>query len=83
MDVQIGKVVHYYDKIGVAVITVTKPLKAGDTVKISGHDHEFTQTVESLQLEHKAVTKLAAKKEGAMKVDQPVKEGDLVYLVKT
>ena len=81
MDVQIGKVIHYYDKIDVAVITVTKPLKTGDTVKISGHDKEFTQKVESLQVEHKAVIKLARNKEGAMKVDQPVKTGDILYLV--
>jgi hypothetical protein len=83
MDVQIGKVIHFYDKIGVAVIAVTKPLKTGVTVKISGHDKEFTQEVASLQVEHKAVTQLARNKEGAMKVEQPVKEGDIVYLVKT
>jgi hypothetical protein len=45
MDIQIGKITHYYDKIGVAVIEVTnQQLKMGDLVKFSGHDHEFTQT---------------------------------------
>jgi len=83
MDVQIGKVVHYFDKIGVAVVSVSKKgLATGDTVKISGHDNEFTQTVASLQIEHALVKRIAAGKEGAMKVDQPAKEGDVVYLIK-
>ena len=82
MDVQIGKVIHYYDKISVAVIEVKEqPLKVGDTVKISGHDKEFHQTIESLQVEHKQVSELAPGESGAMKVDQPVKEGDVLYLV--
>ncbi len=83
MDKQIGKVTHYYDKIGVAVVEVMKqPLKVGDVVKISGHDHEFTQTVESLQMEHEQVKKLAVGKSGGMKTDKPVKAGDVLYLVK-
>ena len=82
MDIQIGKVTHYYDKLGVAVVKVLKqPLKVGDTVKISGHDNEFTQTVESLQVEHKQVNRLGKGESGGMKVDKPVKEGDVLYLV--
>ena len=82
MDVQIGKVTHYYDKLGVAVVEGTKkPLKVGDTVKISGHDKEFTQVISSLQVEHNQVTKVKPGESAGMKVDQPVKEGDLLYLV--
>jgi len=82
MDVQIAKVIHYYDKIGVAVISVLKKkLNVGDEIKISGHDSEFTQKVTSLEVEHAQVDSIAAKKEGAMKVDQPVKEGDVLYLL--
>lgn len=82
MDVQIGKVTHYYDKIGVAVIeVVNQPLKVGDTVKISGHDNEFNQPVTSLQVEHKQVKEVAVGETGGMKVDKTVKEGDMLYLV--
>lgn len=82
MDIQIGKVTHYYDKIGVAVVDVVKqPLKVGDTVKISGHDNEFTQSVESLQIEHEKVSKVAAGTTCGMKVEKAVKEGDALYLV--
>ncbi len=81
MDKQIGKVTHYYDKIGVAVVEVTKPLKVGDVIKIVGHDQESKQTVASLQVEHQQVDKVTKGTSGAMKTDKPVKEGDVIYLV--
>ncbi len=80
-DIQIGKILHYYDKIGVAVVEVmNKPLKVGDTIKISGHDKEFTQVVSSLQVEHKQITELKPGETAGMKVDQAVHEGDVIYL---
>lgn len=82
MDIQIGKVTHYYDKIGVAVVeVVNQALKVGDTIKFSGHDNEFSQKVTSLQVEHKQVDQLAAGESGGLEVDQSVKEGDVLYLV--
>lgn len=82
MDVQIGKVSHYYDKIGVAVVEVmNQPLRVGDSIKISGHDKEFTQKVESLQIEHKQVDEVPVGESCGIKVDQPLKEGDVVYLI--
>lgn len=81
MNIQIGKVTHYYDKIGVAVIEVVKQsLKVGDTVKISGHDKEFTQTIDSLQVEHTQVSEVPVGESCGMKVTQPVKQGDVLYL---
>lgn len=82
MDLQIGKVTHYYDKIGVAVIDVmNQSLKTGDTVKIFGHDKEFSQPVGSLQVEHEQVREVAAGETCGMKVDQAVRAGDMLYLV--
>ncbi|MBI4065471.1 hypothetical protein HY409_03840 [Candidatus Gottesmanbacteria bacterium] len=82
MDIQIGKVTHYYDKIGVAVIEVLhQPLKVGDVVKISGHDNEFNQTITSLQVEHKHVSEVSVGDTCGVKVDQPVKAGDVLFLM--
>ncbi len=84
MDIQIGKVTHYYDKLGVAVVEImNQSLKVGDTIKVSGHDKEFKQTIDSLQVEHKQVNEIAKGDSGAVKLDQPVKEGDVFYLVTT
>jgi len=81
MDKQVGTVTHYYDKIGVAVVKLTAPLKVGDTLKISGHDQEFTQQVESMQLEHQNIEKGKKGQEIAIKIDRKVKEKDRIYLV--
>lgn len=78
---QIGKVTHFYNKIGVAVVHLARSLSVGDKIKISGHDKEFVQEVTSMQMEHEQIKK--AKKEDSigLKVENPVKDGDLVYLV--
>lgn len=81
-DVKVGKIIHYYDKIGVAVVEVLKPLKVGDSIKISGHDNEFTQTIVSMQIEHDQIEKVKKGQSVGLKVEKPVKEGDEVYLAK-
>lgn len=81
MDVKIGKVTHYYNKIGVAVVKLDKPLSIGDKIKISGHDKEFTQEVTSIQIEHQQIDKAKPRDDIGLKVDQPVKDNDEVYRV--
>jgi len=78
---KIGKVTHYFDHIGVAVLKLAAKLAVGDTVKFSGHGNEFTQTVSSMQLDHKAIETAKPKDDVAVKVDMPVKEGDEVEVV--
>ena len=56
----VGKLTHYYDHLGVGVITLTAPLKIGDMILCRKGEHEFSQTVESMQLDHKSIK--AAKK---------------------
>lgn len=81
-DVRVGKITHYYDKIGVAVVELEGALSEGDEIRVSGHGNEFTQKVESMQIEHEQVKK--AKKGDAigLKIEQPVKDGDEVFKVK-
>ena len=81
MNIKIGKITHYYDKIGVAVVKAAKTIKVGDKIKISGHDQEFTQNVDSMQLEHKPVKSAKAKSSVGLKVTKHVKENDEVYKV--
>lgn len=82
-DTQIGKVTHYYDKISVAVVELTGNLKIGDTIKIVGHGNEFTQAVDSMQIEHEKLEEAHKDQEIGLHVDQPVKESDVVYKVAT
>ncbi len=79
-DLKAGKISHYFDKIGVAVIDVQRPIKIGDTLKISGHDKEFTQVVTSMQIEHEEIKEAKKGQSVGLKIDQAVKENDEIFL---
>lgn len=79
-DKQIGKVTHYYDKLGVAIIKLENSLSIGDTIKIVSRDgSEFAQEVSSMQVERESIEKAKKGQEVGVKVDQKVKENALVY----
>lgn len=75
----IGEITHYFGKIGVVVVKLEETLKVGDTIKIVGGGTEFTQTVESIQIEHEQVQKAGAGESVGLKVAQRAKEGYKVY----
>ena len=81
MDKPIGKVVHYYDKLGVAIIDLgSGGLKVGDELKFKHGEEGFTQKVESLQVDHKDVDSVKKGDSFGLKVDKPTKPGTQVYL---
>lgn len=80
MDKPIGKVIHFYDKISVAVVKLSGKVKSGESVKFSGHDHDFSQVVSSMQKDHKMIEKAGKGEEIAIKTDQAVKKGDSVFM---
>jgi len=75
----IGKVTHYFGNIGVAVLELTDTLKVGDTIRIVGGTTDFTQTVDSMEIEHKKVEEAKAGDSIGLKVSQKVREGYKVY----
>ena len=77
----IGKITHYFSKIGVAVIELSGTLKVGDTIRIVGGATDFTQTVESMEIEHEKVNEAKAGNSIGLKVSQKVREGYKVYKV--
>lgn len=82
-DTKVGKITHYYGHISVGVVKLSGALAVGDTIKIVGHGREFTQKVQSMQLEHEALQKAKKGQDIGLKVDQKVKDGDMVYKVAT
>lgn len=78
-DKSIGRVTNYLDKISVAVIALSAPLKLGDEITIRRGTKELVQTVESLQIDQES---LKAAKKGdvvAILVDEPVIRGAHVF----
>jgi len=77
--IAIGKVSHYFSKIGVAVIDLTKEIKVGDKISIEGRGQAVQQVVSSMEVEHNKVTVAGNGSSIGMKIVQPVKEGDAVF----
>ncbi len=74
----LGKVVHYYDHLGVAIIELQKGLHVGDVVLFKRGEQEFAQPISSMQIDHASVPKAKKGDAVGIKVTQPVKEGALM-----
>src|SRR5437667_10317743 len=77
---KVGEVFHFFGHIGVAAIKLTDgSLAVGDTVQIQGPTTNLEQPVDSLQIEHGAVSNAAQGQEGGMKVNDRVREKGFVH----
>lgn len=77
----IGKISHYYTKIGVAVIDLEDELSVGDEISIEGASTNIRQKVDSMEVEHENIEKAKAGDSVGMKVVDRVRENDSVYKV--
>jgi GTPase len=82
MEEEIGKITHYFSKINVGVLEITKgELHIGDTIHIKGHTSDFYQKVESMQVEHSPVDIAKPGEPVGIKVESPVRENDVIFKV--
>lgn len=79
---EIGKIFTYFNKIGVAAMKSEGKLKVGDTIHIKGTTTDFTQKLESMQIEGKDVKEIKKGDDVGFKVKDRVRPNDVVYLVK-
>jgi len=78
----IGKITHYFGKIEVGIVEITKgSLAAGDKIHIKGSSTDIEQEVKSMQIEHEQVEKAKKGDVIGLKVKDKVREGDEVYKV--
>ncbi len=75
----VGKVTHYFNKLGVALIELSGDVKDGEELSFEGTTTNFTQKAESMEIERKNVEEAKAGQAIGMKVKDRVREGDLVY----
>lgn len=81
---RVGVVAHYYSHLGVAVVELhAGVLREGDTVHIKGHTSDFTQKVDSIEIEHMHVSEARAGQSFGLKVKEHAREHDVVYRMKT
>jgi putative protease len=78
---KVGTVSHYYTHLGVAAVVLEGALSVGDTIHIKGHTSDFTQKVDSIQIEHQDVDKADKGDNIGIKVVEHARVHDEVYKV--
>ena len=78
----IGKVTHYFGKASVAAIEITDgELHVGDTIHIVGHTSDFTQKIESMQIDRAPVESAKVGDAIGIQVKEHAREHDEVFRV--
>jgi translation elongation factor EF-1alpha len=81
---RIGFVTHYYSHLSVAIIRLESgALRVGDVIHIRGKTTDFSQMVESLEVNHAHVTDVGPNEEFGLKVVEHAREHDVVFKVRS
>lgn len=75
----IGKVTHFYSKIGVAIVKFNKKVPAGTALRFKGATTDFKDAPKSMQYNHEPIEAAPKGKQVGIKVKKRVREGDAVY----
>jgi len=79
---KIGEVIKFFAKPSVAAIQITEgELNVGDNIKFSGHTTEFSDVVQSMEVNNKSVQKAVTGDAVGLKVADRVRPGDEVFIV--
>ena len=80
---RIGVVTHYYSHLSVATLRLESgTLRVGDVIHIRGHTTDFSQRVDSLEVNHAPATEVGPNDDFGLKVVQHAREHDVVYKVR-
>jgi len=77
----IGKVIHYWTRLGVAGVELTGSLKMDDWIHFRGVTTDFQQRVTSMQLNHRFIHQAHAGQQVGILVADRVRAGDTVFLL--
>ena len=82
---RIGVVTHYYSHLSVVAMQLEPgtTLRVGDVIHIRGHTTDFTQKVESLEVNHAPVTEVGPNDDFGLKVIEHARQHDIVYKVRS
>jgi hypothetical protein len=79
---RIGVVTHYYSHLSVATVRLESgTLRLGDMIQVRGHTTDFSQKVESLEVNHAPATEVGPNGDFGLKVVEHAREHDVVYKV--
>lgn len=78
---KVGQISHYFNEIGVAGIEVTGEIHVGDVIHVVGHTSDFTQTVDSIEIDHQHVEEAGASDSIGIKLVDRARVHDEVFVV--
>jgi len=81
VEKKIGVIEHYFTHVGVAAIKLTDTLIVGDTIHVVGATTDFTQKIDSMQIQRTPVQKASSGDEIGIKVKDRVREHDVIYKI--
>ena len=82
VEEKIGIVEHFFTHVSVAAIKITDgELKVGDTIHIVGATTDFTQKVDSMEIDGNPVESVKPGDDVGIKVKDRVREHDIVYRI--
>jgi len=81
---RIGVVTHYYNHLSVAILKLESGnLRVGDVIHIKGHTSDFSQPVESIEIDHAHVSEARPGQSFGLRVKEHAREHDVVYKAKS
>jgi putative protease len=82
VEEKIGVVEHFFSKVNVAAIKITSgELHVNDVIHILGATTDFTQKIDSMEINRNPVEKVTAGDDVGIKVKERVREHDFVYKI--
>jgi hypothetical protein len=77
--IEIGNIIHYFQKINVAIVELSLPLSVGDCILIKGPSTDFEQTVDSIEIDRKAIHRAEGGQSVGLKLEQLAHVKDVVF----
>ncbi len=75
----LGVVTHYFPHVSAAVVKVKIPFAVGDNIKVKGHTTDFTQAVQSMQIDRVPIQAAKKGQEIGLMVNLRVRQHDKIY----
>ncbi len=77
--IEIGNIIHYFQKINVAIVELSLPLSVGDPILIKGPSTDFEQHVDSIEVDRKAIQRAEGGQSVGLKLSQLARVKDVVF----
>ncbi len=78
---KIGRIAHYFTRLGVGVVELEGKIAEGDTIALKGSTTDFKQKVGSMEINGEKVKEAGPGQSIGLKLEERVRPGDEVFKV--